>query len=276
MIRAVFLILISTLAVPVPAHAQDRRASHCIAIADAAPGITYVHKAAWQDPVEQHHVRLRYVAHATFLIQTETGLNIATDFTGFLGNADLIPDVITMNRAHSTHWTAYPDPAIAHVLRGWGENGAAADHHLELGDVLIRNIPTDIRDGYGGSVPAGNSIFVFEAAGLCIGHLGHLHHVPSDAQFAAIGRLDVVLAPVDGGLTLSLPDMIAVLKRMKARVVIPMHWFADGSLGRFVTGMEDAFAVEVRDASALTLSLRSLPKAPTVVVLRPEWLRQEE
>jgi L-ascorbate metabolism protein UlaG (beta-lactamase superfamily) len=181
-----------------------------------------------------------------------------------------------MNRAHSTHWTAHPDPAIPHVLPGWGEDGAAADHHLELGDVLIRNIPTDIRDGFGGSVPAGNSIFVFEAAGLCIGHLGHLHHVPTDEQFAAIGRLDVVMAPVDGGLTLSLPEMIAVLKRLKARVIIPMHWFADGSLGRFVTGMEDEFAVVLSDESEVTLSLRNLPKDPTIIVLRPAWLRQED
>jgi L-ascorbate metabolism protein UlaG (beta-lactamase superfamily) len=111
---------------------------------------------------------------------------------------------------------------------------------------------------------------------LCIGHLGHLHHVPTDEQFAAIGRLDVVMAPVDGGLTLSLPEMIAVLKRLKARVIIPMHWFADGSLGRFVTGMEDEFAVVLSDESEVTLSLRNLPKDPTIIVLRPAWLRQED
>ena len=268
-----YMLLLLTCLAATAGSAQDRRASHCIAIADAAPGLRYLHKAAWQEPVEAHHVRLNYVSHATFLIQTDAGLNIATDFTGFLGNVDLIPDVVTMNRAHSTHWTAFPDPAIPHVLPGWGEDGAAADHHLELGDVLIRNVPTDIRDGYGGVVPDGNSIFVFEAAGLCIGHLGHLHHVPDDAQFAALGRLDVVMAPVDGGLTLPLDDMIAVLRRLKSRVVIPMHWFADGSLGRFLSGMEDAFRIDLRDDSALTLSLRALPKEPTVIVLRPRWLR---
>ena len=271
-----FRIVLALMFISAAAQAQDRRPSHCIAIADAAPGISYIHKAAWTDPIAENAVRLRYVSHATFLIQTETGVNIATDFTGFLGNVNLIPDVVTMNRAHSTHWTASPDPAIPHVLPGWGDDGAAADHHLDLGDVLVRNIPTDIRDGFGGSVPAGNSIFVFEAAGLCIGHLGHLHHVPTDEQFAAIGRLDVVMAPVDGGLTLALPDMIAVLKRLKARVVIPMHWFADGSLGRFVAGMEDEFAVVLTEGSELTLSLRNLPRDPTIMVLRPEWLRREE
>lgn len=274
MIRYAVMCLACLIALPV--FAQDRRPSHCIAIADAAPGLSYIHKAAWTDPVEPHTVRLRYVAHASFLVQTDAGLNIVTDFTGFLGSAPMIPDVVTMNRAHSTHYTEFPDPAIAHVLRGWGENGGAADHHLELGEVLIRNVPTDIRDGFGGAVEDGNSIFIFEAAGLCIGHLGHLHHVPTDEQFAAIGRLDVVMAPVDGGLTLPLPDMIGVLNRLKSRVVIPMHWFADGSLGRFLAGMEGAFDVVVTEESELTVSLRTLPREPTVIVLRPAWLRAEE
>ncbi|MEY9138330.1 hypothetical protein ACVIWV_010144 [Bradyrhizobium diazoefficiens] len=29
-------------------------------------------------------------------------------------------------------------------------------------------------------------------AGLCIGHLGHLHHKLDDSHFAQIGRLDIV------------------------------------------------------------------------------------
>ena len=37
----------------------------------------------------------------------------------------------------------------------------------------------------------GNSIFIFEVAGLCIGHLGHLHHELDEGHYAEIGRLDV-------------------------------------------------------------------------------------
>ena len=41
------------------------------------------------------------------------------------GLVDLVPDVVTMNNAHETHWTALPDPAIPHVLRGWARDGRA-------------------------------------------------------------------------------------------------------------------------------------------------------
>jgi L-ascorbate metabolism protein UlaG (beta-lactamase superfamily) len=143
--------------------------------------------------------------------------------------------------------------------------------------MLVRNVPTDIRSAFGTGVePRGNSIFVFEAAGLCIGHLGHLHHEPSDEQYAAIGRLDVVMAAVDGGLTLDLPTMIRVLHRLKASVVIPMHWFGDATLGAFLAGMEAEFDVVMTEGSELTVALDNLPARPTVMVLRPAYLRDGE
>ena len=81
--------------------------------------------------------------------------------------------------------------------------------------MLIRNATTDIRGGFGGArIEDNNSIFIFEVAGLCIGHLGHLHHEPSDETYAAIGRLDVVMAAVDGGMTVDIPTMIRIVKRL--------------------------------------------------------------
>lgn len=258
------------------AAAQERRPSHCIAIAQNTPGIEYLHKAAWQDPVPEFSVRISYVAHASFLIQTPGGLNAVTDFTGFIGGADLIPDIVTMNHAHDTHWTAYPDPAIPHVLPGWGEFGQGIEHYLDLGELLVRNVSTDIRSAYGGVEERGNSIFVFEVEGLCIGHLGHLHHVPSDAQFAALGRLDVVMAAVDGGTTMPLPEMISVLQRLKSSVIIPMHGFSGYSLERFLADIRSDFPVRRDGVSEIEVSLRTLPDRPTVVVLEPQYLMELE
>ena len=225
---------------------------------------------------DDYSVRLRYIAHASFLIHTAGGLNVVTDYTGFIGSAPMIPDVVTMNHAHSTHWTEYPDPAIKHVLRGWGEFGVGVDHHLDLDEMLIRNVSTDIRSAAGGVEANGNSIFVFEVAGLCIGHLGHLHHVPTPQQYAALGRLDVVMAAVDGGTTLPLPEMVEVLTRLRSSVVIPMHWFGEFTLDRFLSDISTTFDVVRSDDSQMEISLRSLPDRPTVYVLQPAYLRADE
>lgn len=271
---AALVILLAT----ATATAQTRQPSHCIALAEAAPGVHYVHKASFRGPVAEDTVRLTFIDHATFLLQTSGGLSFATDFTGFLGATTFLPTGVTMNNAHETHYTSFPSEGIAHVLEGWPDrDGKPRDHYLDLGEMLIRNVTTDIRSrGGGGIVPDGNSIFVFEVAGLCIGHLGHLHHEPTDAQYAAIGRLDVVMAAVDGGLTLDRPTMTRVLKRLRSSVVIPMHWFGRHTLDAFVADMQDTFRIERVDGPSITVSLATLPSRPTVLVLQPAFLREPE
>lgn len=272
--RCLFYVLALAL-VAGSAAAQDRRPSHCIAIADAAPGLEYLHKASWQDPVEAFSIRLSYIDHSMFLLQTTGGLTAVTDYNGFIGAVSFAPDVVTMNNAHNTHWTTSPDPRIPHVLKGWRQDGAPAEYYLDLGEMLVRNVTTDIRSGFSGAAPDGNSIFVFEVEGLCVGHLGHLHHEPDDAQYAALGRLDIVMAAVDGGLTVDIATMSRIVKRLKSSIVIPMHWFSESSLDRFLAAVTDEFDVQRDGVTSIDVSLRTLPTRPTVVVLEPQFLGME-
>jgi L-ascorbate metabolism protein UlaG (beta-lactamase superfamily) len=266
-------LLIILLLFAVPLHAQEpRKPSHCIAIAEDVGAKVW--RASWNTDVPEDMVRIHYINHAAFLIRSAGGLNMITDYTGFVGTADFIPDVVTMNHAHGTHWTANPDPAIPHVLPGWGPFGEGIKHRLDLGEVLVRNVSTDIRSQFSGVETNGNSIFIFEMAGLCIGHLGHLHHEPSDEQYAAIGRLDVVMAAVDGGTTLDLATMMRVIRRLRSSIVIPMHWFGDGTLEAFLRGMSDEFQVVQVGEASLDVSIDRLPSRPTIMVLRPAWLRE--
>ncbi|MEM9432520.1 MAG: MBL fold metallo-hydrolase [Pseudomonadota bacterium] len=256
--------------------AQDRRPSHCIALADATPGIEYLHRASWTDPVDEYTVRISYIDHSMFLLQTAGGLSAVTDYRGFLGVTSFVPTVVTMNHAHDSHWTARPDPEIEHVLRGWGDGRTAIDHHLDLGEMLVRNVATDIRSQWDDRVEKfGNSIFVFEVEGLCIGHLGHLHHEPDPAQYAALGRLDVVMAAVDGGMTVDLPTMIRVLKRLRSSIVIPMHWWGTNTLQSFVAGMSDDFDADYVEGASIEVSLRNLPSRPTIKILQPSFLSDQ-
>src|ERR1700739_509146 len=71
--------------------------------------------------LDADQVRLTYVGHATFLIESPQLVRIATDYNDYV-RPPVLPDIATMNHAHDTHYTDHPDPAIKYVLRGWGAN----------------------------------------------------------------------------------------------------------------------------------------------------------
>lgn len=246
------------------ATATAAEGSRCLAIAKAPNSTIPVGFLA--SALGSDEVRITYLTHSTFRIETAGGVSIATDYAGFSGPGPL-PDVVTMNHAHETHFTYFPDPAIRHVLSGWNPSGGPARHNLRVKDVLIRNVPTDIRIWGGGREEDGNSIFIFEVAGLCIGHLGHLHHELGPEDLAEIGQLDIVMAPVDGTMTLDLPGMVKTLKVLKARIVIPMHAFGPSTLASFVQQMSSDFAVSYFDKPTFIASAENLPAVPTVLVL---------
>lgn len=259
---ATVLLLFGALA----AQAQDGPVpSRCMAIAQMLPDVTYASYTPVQAATSEE-VTITYAGHSTYLIDTPGGVRIATDFSGVYGGSPP-PRVATMNKAHRTHFTETPDPAIEYVLRGWNPQGGAARHAVVVGDVYIRNVPTDIR-GWGGELERdGNSIFIFEVADLCIGHLGHLHTSLNDAQYGAIGRLDVLMVPIDGGMTQSLSGMSEVADRLHSSIILPMHRHST-PLGEFLGLMGREFAVDRRDARSLKVSLRDLPHQPTIVVLQ--------
>ena len=259
------------MAVSGPALGETRPASNCVALASAEPGT--VQPVAFSGQAPLGAVRIWYLDHASFLIQTDDGLIAVTDYTGPTGTLDLVPDVVTMNNYHDTHWTAFPDPRITRVLQGWPQDGVPAHPELDLGGMLVRNVTSDTRGPFGeGAAQDGNSIFIFEAGGLCIGHLGHLHQELSPVQLATIGRLDVVMVPVDGAYSMDQAAMARVVAALHARIVIPMHWFSPDMLGRFLALMQQDFAIDLRDAPDLVVSPASLPVQPTVVVLTPRWI----
>ena len=258
--------------------AAPAQASDCLGFAlRDLPGWTVF--ALDASDLGEEDVGITFVGHSSYRIEAPDGLTIVTDYAGSGGPGDT-PEVVTMNRAHETHYTDYPDPRIEHVLRGWNAeaefgSGEPAVHDLRLGETLIRNIATSVQS-YAGVVPNDNSIFIFEIAGLCVGHLGHLHFEPTDEQYGAIGFLDVVMVPVDGTYTMSQVGMMEVLKKLRAKIILPMHGFGDLTLNRFLDIARAEFEVREHSEKSLIVSKDTLPADPVVLVMRPVFRFQYE
>jgi L-ascorbate metabolism protein UlaG (beta-lactamase superfamily) len=253
----------------IPAAAQDAsRSSECLAMTNAPPRATPVSLRSAAAKTDE--VAITYAGHSTYYIDTPAGVRIATDYSGAY-TTGRPPDVVTMNRAHSTHYSLFPDSRIPHVLHGWGDDGQPAHISVRVGDVFIRNVTTDIRRYFGDDtsnemIRDGNSIFIFEVGGLCIGHLGHLHHKLDESHFAAIGRLDIVMVPIDGTYTMSLDGISEITRRLRASVVLPIQRFMT-PLDEFMRRIGHQFEIDVRTERTLRISRGSLPGTPTVIIL---------
>jgi L-ascorbate metabolism protein UlaG (beta-lactamase superfamily) len=250
-------------AVPAP-QAKPEMTESCPGLVASRPRPTLA--ALQLAALAADQVRLTYAGHSTFLVESPQLVRIATDYNDWV-KPPLVPDIATMNHAHSTHFTNNPDPGIKFVLRGWREDGRPAGHDVTYKDVRVRSVSTNIRNWGGGTEKNGNSIFVFEIANMCIAHLGHLHHTLTQQQMNDIGRIDVVMAPVDGNLTLDLDGMVEVLQGLKAQMVIPMHSFSSYTLDRFLARMRQDFAISSNETPSILVSKTTLPAKPTVMVL---------
>ncbi len=222
--------------------------------------------AAFKATLAANEARITYVGHSTFLIESPKLVRMATDFNDYV-RPPVLPDIATMNHAHSTHYTERPDPNIKFVLRGWRDDGKPADIDITYLDVHVRSVSTNIRDWNGGTERNGNSIFIFEVGSLCIAHLGHLHHTLSQQQLNDIGHIDVLLVPVDGAFTMDIDGMVEVMQAIKAPLMVPMHYFNTFTLRRFLDRVGREYDIEFAETPSFVASKAMLPTMGKILVL---------
>ncbi|MDP1750248.1 MAG: MBL fold metallo-hydrolase [Reyranella sp.] len=216
---------------------------------------------------------ITFVGHASFQIDTPQGVRAITDYNGVNGFGRH-PDIVTMNNAHTTHFTDDPEEGITYALRGWPSQPGEteAKHEVTLKDMKVWNVPTNARDwGGGGARINGNSIFIFAVGDLCIAHLGHLHHRLTKEHLEELGRIDVLMVPIDGSYTMGMPLMVDVIRQIQPRVVLPMHYWGRGQLDRFESLMAPLDADFVwPDRRSVEIAKEQLPEKLTVIAVGGE------
>ena len=236
------------------------------AVSAACAPVASAEAKIWRAAAENPSIAITFLGHASFLIETPDNVRAVTDFSGVFA-PEQPPDLVTMNHAHSSHFTLRPDPRIKYVLHGWQEGPKPPAYETVIRDLRVTNLPTNIRNWGGGTEINGNSVFIFESAGLCIAHLGHLHHLLEPADLDALGRIDVVMIGVDGAYTIDQAGAKQIVEQIHPRIVLPMHYFTLATLERFLDMMRPTHAIEVRQDPTIDVSRATLPDQPTVIAL---------
>jgi L-ascorbate metabolism protein UlaG (beta-lactamase superfamily) len=214
-------------------------------------------------------MRIKWFGHSTFLLTSEAGTRVLIDpYYKFLGYRMPVPvesDIVVVTHDHADH----------------NKIEAAS------GDYLLVNEPTEYKradvsisgfktfhDKVNGKKRGSNIIFRFQMDGLTICHCGDLGHLLTEEQVKEIGKVDVLIVPVGGRMTLDGAEAAQVMRQLQATVAIPMHYStkALGILGRIVFAKADKFMMAVgqrtTEVDTLDVTKESLSQYAGVVTMQ--------
>ena len=83
-------------------------------------------------------------------------------------------------------------------------------------------------DEDGGRKRGNNLIYSFSMDDICFCHLGDLGHVLDETTIQSIGDVDVLFIPVGSNFTINKEKAWEIIRDMKPRVIVPMHYKIEG------------------------------------------------
>lgn len=212
-------------------------------------------------------VEIEWFGHATFQITSSKGTRILADphSRSDLRWPALDQHIVTTSHQHGAHSNIYMakgNPVIFQGLTSGGENWNRV--HTTIRDVSVYTVPA-YHDKSQGLQRGKNAIFVFRVDDVCIAHLGDLGHILTPPQLKLMGKIDVLLVPVAGGMyTVTPTEAIEVTKQVNPRIAIPEHYWWEGGADRFVAGFP---RVKRSKGPILKISKQELPSPIEIVVL---------
>ena len=171
-------------------------------------------------------MRIKYIAHSCFLIETADGTRIVTDpyepgcYDGAVRYQPVTEeaDIVLVSHDHPDHNWAGGVPGSPTVISEAGPYSA--------GGVEFLGVST-YHDTSRGSERGGNIIFRITADGLNLCHLGDLGHILADAEAASLKPVDVLLLPVGGFFAVGPEESDTLIGALEPKLVIPMHYKTD-------------------------------------------------
>ena len=207
-------------------------------------------------------MQIKWLGHACFLMQTADGTRIVTDpFNEEVGYPlpAVTADIVTVSHQHFDHNAVTVVKGRPRVVQEPGEH--------RIGAVTVQGVST-FHDREQGAKRGPNIVFVIEADGLRVCHLGDLGHPLSAAQLERIGRVDVLLVPVGGTFTIDAREASDLVAAVSPRIAVPMH-YKTAYINFPITGLE-AFTrlhAPVSPRDTLEVTADSLPAATEIVVV---------
>ncbi|WPX08893.1 MBL fold metallo-hydrolase [Anaerocellum danielii] len=207
-------------------------------------------------------MKITYLAHASFLIETKSGVKILTDpYDDSVGYTvfELSPNVVLTSHKHFDHGYTGSLKGDYVLVDKEGE--------FEVKGVKIKGIKT-FHDKENGQKRGENIVFVIEDE-FCVAHLGDLGHELLEHQLEKMGKVDILLIPVGGVYTIDAKEAFNVAKAVNPRIIIPMHYKTEKL--KFDLGKVEEFTKHFEDIEVLNtceIEINNLPEKQKVMLLK--------
>jgi len=211
---------------------------------------------------------IQHIGHAEFMIETEGGIRVVTDPYG--EGCGYVPksiraDAVLVSHGHHDH------NAVEMITGAQKVIDQAGIYTLNPG-IHVTAIK-GYHDNEKGTRRGETLLFLLEAEGLRIVHLGDLGCELNDEQTAALKNPDVLMIPVGGFYTIDGKTARKVADSLQAKVILPMHYKTKFNSDWPISGPEDfleGFREEDirRDTEALRITAGDLCCQPRTVIFK--------
>ncbi|MEA1939587.1 MAG: MBL fold metallo-hydrolase [Candidatus Caldatribacteriota bacterium] len=212
-------------------------------------------------------MKIKWFGHSSFLIENERGIKIITDpFDETLGYKlpKIKANIVTVSHEHFDHNYVRGVKGRPIVFKG---SVVRESHKMEF-----KGIST-YHDSAFGAQRGLNTVFTIKADGLNICHLGDLGHLLDSEKLTEIGLVDILFIPVGGFYTIDSNKADKIIKDIKPKIVIPMHYktkaikFSIDPVEIFTKNKDN---VKELESNEFVIDKKSLPKNTQIYVLQYE------
>ncbi|MBP1743493.1 MAG: beta-lactamase [Firmicutes bacterium] len=193
---------------------------------------------------------ITWLGHSSFLIEDSSGRKILTDPFDETVGYDVYrgePDLVTISHHHFDHGYVKLLPQKTRKLDSPGV--------FDFDGIRVTGIPS-FHDKTKGSKRGKNTIFIIEADGYRLCHLGDLGYVLSAPEIESLGEIDVLMIPVGGVFTIDGAEAASLSKAIGSHIILPMH-YKTPAIDFEIAGLEPFLSImggaEETDSSKLTL-----------------------
>ena len=215
-------------------------------------------------------MRIKFYGHAAFGLTTGSGVRIIIDpyesggAGGAIGHAPITDhaDIVLVSHDHGDHNDTSTIKGPFTEVRTGGS--------YDVKGVKVLALPV-YHDASQGKERGNNLIFVIEADGLKVVHVGDLGHLLDEDVLSRIGKTDVLMLPVGGTYTITATEAGKVVDAIKPSIILPMHYKTE-KVALPLTPVEDFTKGKKRvrkvGASEIEVTHGSLPEEPEIVLLQ--------